>query len=313
VDRSYLFRNFLFVLLLLLAAGLVVDVAFLMFTDRDAVFCGHRPAILLSERVQLCHAWGLWQHGSIPENFNLWGRGKLFWARFGKVLEFVGFASIIVEIIGPERLHRAGSEIREQLGLSHQVAVAVAKKAQSLGYVTWNVAWAASNLDLLGVAELIAKESRGRAALVLGTLFVSLTAACVLVSILLPLWLAVIEIVISLVTILIVSTATYFMVSGPESSRDSWRRFAMTERIRLPQGTGIAFELPGFGTALVVMSLFSLGLYLLAYASLAVGIAVSGTLVATAKLLESPHLGPGVKVLSAVVTTIGFHFDLLTS
>src|SRR5438876_6825500 len=112
MERSHLFCDFLFVLLILLAAGLLVDVAFLMFSWRDAMFCWHGSTMLLPQRSQLCQAWGLWQRGSIPENFSLWGQGKVFWGRFGKVLEFLGFASIIVEIIGPERLHRTGSRIR---------------------------------------------------------------------------------------------------------------------------------------------------------------------------------------------------------
>jgi hypothetical protein len=55
--------------------------------------------------------WSSWVNGDAIENCVLMGHTIKHWARFGKVLEFLAGATIVVDIIGQHRLERYGDSL----------------------------------------------------------------------------------------------------------------------------------------------------------------------------------------------------------
>lgn len=55
--------------------------------------------------ITLLEAWGQWFSGNtVPGQAELWGVSVLWWGRIGKALAFLAGATVILDIIGPERL-----------------------------------------------------------------------------------------------------------------------------------------------------------------------------------------------------------------
>lgn len=58
-------------------------------------------------------AWGLWWTGADLRDSSLWGLSMVFWARFGKVLQFLGGAVAVLDLLGPEWMVRQADKIQE--------------------------------------------------------------------------------------------------------------------------------------------------------------------------------------------------------
>lgn len=54
--------------------------------------------------VTLLEAWQVWLSGQPTNELILWGVSIFWWGRIGKILQTVGFVTLIAEIIGPERI-----------------------------------------------------------------------------------------------------------------------------------------------------------------------------------------------------------------
>jgi hypothetical protein len=64
------------------------------------------------EEVGLLEAWRLWFSGNLMSDSLLWGVMKiLWWGRIGKVIVLAAALTIVVDIIGPERLRSFGESL----------------------------------------------------------------------------------------------------------------------------------------------------------------------------------------------------------
>jgi hypothetical protein len=61
--------------------------------------------------VTYFEAWSLWFSGQLTDNHTLWGLQILWWGRFGKLLAFISALVIVVDIIGAEKLRKAGAKL----------------------------------------------------------------------------------------------------------------------------------------------------------------------------------------------------------
>lgn len=58
--------------------------------------------------IDLFGAWRIWMSGELDHMLILWGFPLYWWARVGKILQFIGALTVIAEIIGAERLRAFG-------------------------------------------------------------------------------------------------------------------------------------------------------------------------------------------------------------
>ena len=68
--------------------------------------------------MELGELWSLWVSSNVSPNTPLWGVSLLWWGRIGKIIQFVGAALIIAEIIGAERLRSFGSSLHGKFSLA---------------------------------------------------------------------------------------------------------------------------------------------------------------------------------------------------
>lgn len=67
--------------------------------------------------MELLQLWGQWLNGAVDQNDLLWGTSVLWWGRIGKLMQFAAAWAIVIEIIGPVRLRRWGSSLKEAVPL----------------------------------------------------------------------------------------------------------------------------------------------------------------------------------------------------
>lgn len=65
--------------------------------------------------VSLIEAWKIWLAGDLPTNTVLWGISMLWWERIGKLMQVLGAATIIADIIGPEKIRRFGASLQSTI------------------------------------------------------------------------------------------------------------------------------------------------------------------------------------------------------
>jgi hypothetical protein len=70
------------------------------------------------DEMTLTEAWRLWAQGHLTEDTVLWGLRLLWWARIGKLLQCAGGATIVAEIIGPDRLRVFGNSLHGRFTLA---------------------------------------------------------------------------------------------------------------------------------------------------------------------------------------------------
>lgn len=67
--------------------------------------------------LTLSDAWRLWFAGPLSPSTTIFHLELYVWARLGKVLQFLGAATILAEIIGTERLRILGASLRDIFSL----------------------------------------------------------------------------------------------------------------------------------------------------------------------------------------------------
>jgi hypothetical protein len=63
--------------------------------------------------LTLFEAWHNWLSGHLDPELSLWGIRLFWWARIGKILQIVGAVTVVVDIIGPRRLRRLGTQLKK--------------------------------------------------------------------------------------------------------------------------------------------------------------------------------------------------------
>lgn len=65
----------------------------------------------MATELSLLQAWTLWMDGPLPADATYLGLKMFVWARAGKVLQFLGGATILAEIVGTQRLRLFGASL----------------------------------------------------------------------------------------------------------------------------------------------------------------------------------------------------------
>ena len=73
------------------------------------------------QAVGYWEAWSLWLSGAKLEDFAMWGVPMLWWARIGKLLQYSGGIVVVLDLIGPKRLRKAGSRLHSWRNRLQQV------------------------------------------------------------------------------------------------------------------------------------------------------------------------------------------------
>lgn len=68
--------------------------------------------------ITLFEAWSLWWDGQLDSQRTLWGVELFWWARFGKALQLLAGATIIVEIVGAPALRSFGNSLHDRVSLN---------------------------------------------------------------------------------------------------------------------------------------------------------------------------------------------------
>jgi hypothetical protein len=66
---------------------------------------------------ELFAAWSLWLSGKLNDSFILWGIKLVWWGRIGKFLQAFAILTVIVELIGAERLTAFGNRLHGAFSL----------------------------------------------------------------------------------------------------------------------------------------------------------------------------------------------------
>ena len=61
---------------------------------------------------QLWDLWSRWLSGQSVSNASLWGTSVLWWGRWGKILIFAAGLTVVLDLIGPERLKAFGEHMK---------------------------------------------------------------------------------------------------------------------------------------------------------------------------------------------------------
>ena len=61
--------------------------------------------------ISILDAWILWLAGHLSPHSTIWGVSIFWWGRLGKMMQFIGAATIIADIIGPEKIRAFGSSL----------------------------------------------------------------------------------------------------------------------------------------------------------------------------------------------------------
>ena len=79
---------------------------------------------------ELIDAWKLCELKRLPDDYILWGKSIRWWARLGIGVQFTGVITLIVEIIGPERIRSLGARLENKR-----------KRNNSFSRMKWIINW----------------------------------------------------------------------------------------------------------------------------------------------------------------------------
>lgn len=63
------------------------------------------------QSVGYWEAWSIWLSGQKVDEFQMWNVPLLWWGRIGKLLQFTGGLSVVIDLVGSERLRRLSEAI----------------------------------------------------------------------------------------------------------------------------------------------------------------------------------------------------------
>ncbi len=63
--------------------------------------------------MSLWDLWREWAAGNSTLEFELWGLEMVWWGRIGKILQLLGALTVLVEIVGTERMLRTGEALQQ--------------------------------------------------------------------------------------------------------------------------------------------------------------------------------------------------------
>ncbi|WP_439380751.1 hypothetical protein [Amycolatopsis lexingtonensis] len=75
------------------------------------VVAGGYVGIVVGDPLRL---WGRWLSGEKVDDARLWGWPMLAWGRTGKLLQFAAGLTVVLDLVGPDRLREFGMRLRRQ-------------------------------------------------------------------------------------------------------------------------------------------------------------------------------------------------------
>jgi hypothetical protein len=125
--------------------------------------------------VTYLDAWSVWFSGASTENLRMYGIEMRTWGRIGKLLQFIGAATVIVEIVGAERLQAIGASLHASTPLERRIRNVGSRAGSALreaGLIVFVFIWVVSSLLLVvalvavgGYAAIIGLLGRDQAEL----------------------------------------------------------------------------------------------------------------------------------------------------
>jgi hypothetical protein len=236
--------------------------------------------------VSLISAWRAWWEGSPMPDLTVWGLRLLWWGRLGKMGEFLGGLTVLLDIIGSERLRAWGRNLRDRQQPARARAGKLWRNAHRLPFAfvryMWveRMAWEELKQTPLKAREPLREERDQRRQ----QFDEQYPVGC------LPL--------------LIGSGMLWVPIVWPEAASV------------LPRPVS---SMPGWLAAVFMLLLFTFVLQGLLVALLALVFASTGVLVdllvarPIAVALGTAHPGVSVKWIGVVLIVVGFHFDLLAT
>lgn len=82
------------------------------------------------------HAWYLWWHGCKLDNYAMWGISFVGWSRLGKLLEFFGGFTVVLDLVGPNRLRELGHRFQLLSRLLTKLKRGIDKLARTVAWST---------------------------------------------------------------------------------------------------------------------------------------------------------------------------------
>ena len=65
--------------------------------------------------ISFIETWQLWLSNNLSGDAVLWGISIFWWERIGKVMQFLGAATIVADIIGPEKIRYFGTSLENTI------------------------------------------------------------------------------------------------------------------------------------------------------------------------------------------------------
>jgi hypothetical protein len=75
------------------------------------------------ENLGLLEAWALWGQGKALNGMSLWGIPMIWWGRAGKIAAFLGGLTVVLDVIGPDRIREFGVRVKGARPERHLVRI----------------------------------------------------------------------------------------------------------------------------------------------------------------------------------------------
>ena len=102
---------------------------------------------------------GAWFSGRSASGLVLWGVPMVWWGRTGKVLQFAGGLVVVLDLVGPDRLRRAGAEASARVRAFRDWR-ALARRRQELIQLVWQIKEQVLELKGLLVWEIVTEPAK---------------------------------------------------------------------------------------------------------------------------------------------------------
>lgn len=260
----------------------------------------------------LWEAWSRWFEGRLPDDAELWGMSLVFWGRLGKLLQFIAGLTVVLDLIGAERLRAWGTSARNNFlrglamtrSLGPRVLVPWRLWTGRLSWIIFPMFCIANGFTIYYMQVSIFK---------FGTTFAkwsAILAAVLIVVVLVPdnLWLG---LFIYGVLLAIPFVLGYFLYGLPNlQDMPLWQLWLFSGG----GDGGVGFILVALAAAALAYGLVAISallLFLFAYFLEAVVVMAITTPIAWA--LDTSKPAHAFRWLALVLFLVGFHFDLLAS
>jgi len=248
----------------------------------------------------LLKLWSLWWWGQLPADSMLWGMNLVYWARIGKLAQFIGGVTIIADIIGPERIRAFGQSLYSP-ALGQRMVMQLRQARQwmmlSVRYIPWIILEVLAPLSMLfGVNAVLGLKARLELEKIYQRqIFRSLSFRG-------KIWMLLI------MPTLFILLSFLFYHGITKGKLD----YYLPQDAKTSIFTSVFFAMSIAGIITVISTMFVTAVLLVTIPIL--GLVFNFVLIAPLVwLLDRPSLERSIKILALLLLLLGFHFDFLAS